>query len=444
MLAKSLRGILFILAVIALLTGSIFPAYQRAQASSGRPYQWVNAPMDVIGPLYTQPVDPIGKLYLSARLEPDGSDFDQHIWDNFTLQSAETVTEIAWIGGYDPLKLGMGGPVSDFTVAIYPSIAAGTEPAVALPPLVTYQTGGNAGETAYGTIGSIPMYSYSFTLPFSFAASAGVKYWVHIKAIQWGSSPDWGLAAGTGGNSSHYRWGAGAGGDSGYRTVPGDAAFSVMGLIPDTPTDILLSNDIVNENQPANTVVGDLTGIDPDPLATFTFGLSCSSPGADDASFNINGTNLRTSSSFNFEVKDIYDICIRVTDQNALSFDKNFVIYVNNVNEAPTGISLSSTTVNEFQPVNTVIGALTASDPDAGATFTYSLTCAVAGADDGSFNILGANLRTSAIFNFDAKSTYNICIHVADQGGLPFEKNFVITVNNINLIYLPLVVMLGP
>jgi len=188
----------------------------------------------------------------------------------------------------------------------------------------------------------------------------------------------------------------------------------------------------VDENQPINTVVGVLSATDPDAGATFTFSLTCAAAGADDGAFNIFGTNLRTSAMFDFETKSAYNICIRVTDQGGLSIDKNFVITVNNLNEAPTAISLSANSVNENQPVNTVVGALTATDLDAGATFTFSLTCAVAGADDGSFNILGTNLRASAIFDFETKSSYNICVRVTDQGGLTFDKNFIVTVNNVD------------
>jgi hypothetical protein len=198
------------------------------------------------------------------------------------------------------------------------------------------------------------------------------------------------------------------------------------------PTDIMLSNNSVDENQPVNTIVGGLTAASPDLAATFTFSLACAVAGADDGSFNISGTNLRTSAIFNRETKSTYNICIRVTDQNLLTFDKNFAITVNNVNEAPTGISLSSTTLNENLPANTVVGALTATDPDAAATFTFSLACAVAGADDASFNISGTNLRTSAAFNFEAKSTYSICVRVSDQGALTYDKNFAISVNNLN------------
>jgi hypothetical protein len=153
---------------------------------------------------------------------------------------------------------------------------------------------------------------------------------------------------------------------------------------------------------------------------------------------------LRTSAIFNYETKSSYNICIRVTDQDGLFYDENFVISVTNVNEAPLNISLSNSTVDEFQPVNTLVGALSATDPDAGATFTYSLACAAPGADDDSFNILGTSLRTSATFFSEIKSLYNICIRVTDQGGLAYDKSFVISVNNVYaslvLIYLPLAI----
>jgi hypothetical protein len=177
--------------------------------------------------LYEQPVDPNGKLLLSAWRDPDGSDYDEYVWDDFTLPSDGTISAIDWYGVYDPLKFGKGGGVFDFRVSIYPSNPAGTEPAVAGLPLVEYQTGGNAGETAVGTVGTATLYGYTFTLPTSFPAAAGERYWIQIEASQQGSLPDWCLMAGTGGDARHYWRGSGAGGDIMYRSMPGDAAFSI-------------------------------------------------------------------------------------------------------------------------------------------------------------------------------------------------------------------------
>ena len=108
--------------------------------------------------IYRQPPSPDGGLLPSSWWQPNESSFDHYVWDNFTLDSAQTITEIQWRGGYDPARFGSGGPVVDFTVAIYRSIASGTEPDVVNPPLISYQAGGNAGETPVGEFGGIMMY----------------------------------------------------------------------------------------------------------------------------------------------------------------------------------------------------------------------------------------------------------------------------------------------
>jgi hypothetical protein len=236
MLPKSVHSFYSFLAAAGLLLLTSCSGNTGSQASTDTTFVGVNESAVTTGTIYNQPVDPNGKLLLSSWLDPDGSDNDQYIWDNFTLQSNETITEIDWLGVYDPLRFGAGGPVIDFSVSIYPSIAAGTEPAVANPPLVRYQTGGNAGETAIGTAGGITLYGYTFSLPTPFPVSAGVKYWVQIEAFQHGSIPDWCLAPGADGDGSHFRRTAGAGGDILYRSAPGDAAFTLLGPVPDIAT----------------------------------------------------------------------------------------------------------------------------------------------------------------------------------------------------------------
>jgi len=233
---KSPRRTLFFLFAIGLLLSSSCSADAGTQELIDQTYLGVNNSAVVTGTIYNQPVDANGKLLLSSWLDPDGSDNDQYIWDNFTLQSNETITEIDWSGVYDPLRFDAGGPVLDFSISIFPSIAAGTEPAIATPPLVHYQTGGNAGETPVGTVGGSTWYSYVFSLPTPFIASAGIRYWVQIEAFQHGSIPDWCLAAGAGADGSHFRRTSGAGGDVLYRSAPGDVAFTLLGPIPDVPT----------------------------------------------------------------------------------------------------------------------------------------------------------------------------------------------------------------
>jgi len=175
--------------------------------------------------IYEQPPNPSGGLFLSSWLSPGESNYDEYVWDNFTLASGQVITEVQWRGGYDPAKAGSGGPVLDFTVAIYLSTIAGA-PDLVNPAPVQYQTGGNAGQTLAGTFGGVTMYDYVFTLPAPFYAAAGTKYWVYIVAVQQGN-PDWGLAVGTGGDGIHYRKIHILGYT--YQWIPGDAAFKLLG-----------------------------------------------------------------------------------------------------------------------------------------------------------------------------------------------------------------------
>ncbi len=175
---------------------------------------------------YNQPVNPNGGLYQSSRWDPDGSDYDQYVWDDFTFQSTTSISEIGWVGAYDPAKFGSGGKVLDFTVAIYPSITAGSQPDVAHSALVEYHTNGNAHETAADSLAGLRYYAYSFVLPAPFIAADGTKYWIQIEAMQHGI-PDWGIAAATGGDGAYFRRIANVS-DIFYQIIQGDAAFSLV------------------------------------------------------------------------------------------------------------------------------------------------------------------------------------------------------------------------
>jgi len=107
-------------------------------------------------------------------------------------------------------------------------------------------------------------------------------------------------------------------------------------------------------------------------------------------------------------------------------------ITVNPINDAPTDIALSANTVVENLPINTVIGTLSSTDPDLGDTFSYSLVSGAGSTDNASFNISGSSLRTSAIFNYETKSSYSIRVRSTDAGSLFYEKAFTILVTNVN------------
>jgi len=210
-----------------------------------------------------------------------------------------------------------------------------------------------------------------------------------------------------------------------------EEAFTInVTNVNEQPTNVDLSNDILPENQPTDTVVGALSTADVDSGDNFTYTLV--SGGTDNPSFYISDNQLKTAESFDFEARGSYNVRIRSTDDGGLGIEKSFTIHVTNLNEEPNNIALPSRRISENQPPGTVVGTFNTSDPDSGDTFTYDLTIGEGSGDNGSFSIVGNTLRTDASFNYEAQSRYSIRVRTTDQIGLSYEKAFTIDVTNIN------------
>ncbi|MED1796405.1 Ig-like domain-containing protein [Brevibacillus nitrificans] len=121
-------------------------------------------------------------------------------------------------------------------------------------------------------------------------------------------------------------------------------------------------------------------------------------------------------------------VAVEVTSSTGVS--KTYTITVNRQepNEPPTALTLSNYKIEENKPVKTVVGTLTATDSNAGETFTYSL---VAG-DTGSFVIEGNQLKSNEIFDYEQKNNYSVTISVKDSRNATFSHAFTIEVVDVN------------
>ncbi|MCB9418994.1 MAG: cadherin domain-containing protein [Ardenticatenaceae bacterium] len=200
----------------------------------------------------------------------------------------------------------------------------------------------------------------------------------------------------------------------------------------DAPTDISLSNSSVAENQPSGTAVGTFSSTDQDTGDIHTYALVSGDGDTGNGSFQISGTQLQTAASFNREVQSSYSIRVQTDDNHGGTFEKALTITVTNVNEGPTNIALSSSSVDENLNSGTAVGSLSTTDPDSGDTFTYSLVTGSGDADNSSFQISGSQLQTAVKFDFETKNSYSVRIQTRDSGGLTFEKAFSITINDAN------------
>ena len=198
-----------------------------------------------------------------------------------------------------------------------------------------------------------------------------------------------------------------------------------------TPTNIALSSSSIAENNAVNAVIGALSTTDADTSDTHTYTLVSGTGSTDNASFNISGSNLRAGIQFDYETKSSYSVRIRTTDNDGAYFEKAFTISITNVNEAPTNITLSSTTINENNSINAVVGAFSTTDVDSGDTHTYTLVSGTGSTDNASFNISGSNLRAGVVFDYETKNSYSIRVRSTDASGLYFEKAFTITIGNL-------------
>lgn len=110
------------------------------------------------------------------------------------------------------------------------------------------------------------------------------------------------------------------------------------------PTDLALSNNHINENVASNSIVGQFTTTDPDTADhDFTYTLVAGTGDADNAAFTIDASgNLKISASPDFETKNVYNIRVSTADNNGGSFEKAFVVYIDNLVDPTINVSKTS------------------------------------------------------------------------------------------------------
>jgi len=136
-------------------------------------------------------------------------------------------------------------------------------------------------------------------------------------------------------------------------------------------SDLTLEDNQIDENLPVGSLVGTFTFEDADPEDEFTLALVDTENYPDNASFTIDGYDLKSAEVFDFETKDTYSIRVQVTDDSGAIFEKSFTITVNDANDAPVIAPIADQTIPEGVEWSYQVSA---SDEDVPAqTLTYSL-----------------------------------------------------------------------
>ncbi|MFM7908331.1 MAG: putative Ig domain-containing protein [Microcystis sp.] len=205
-------------------------------------------------------------------------------------------------------------------------------------------------------------------------------------------------------------------------------------IIDQPPSDLTLSNNRIGENLAIGTIIGTFTTTDIplNPTNTFTYNLVTGIGATDNNLFTINGNKLQTNVVFDHERRSSYSIRVRTTDPAGLSLEKSLTINVIDVNESPTDLNISNSSIAENQPQGTVVGTFSTTDPDRGNTFTYSLVSGAGSTNNSLFTIENNQLKTKSGFNHENINNYSIRVRTTDGNGLFFEKSLTINVTNVN------------
>jgi len=192
------------------------------------------------------------------------------------------------------------------------------------------------------------------------------------------------------------------------------------------PTDIDLDSNAVDENQPAESLVGNFSTTDPDVGDTHTYSLVSGEGDGDNDKFAIVENQLQTKQEFNFETDASYSIRVKTDDGNGGTFEKPFIISINNLNESPSFASIPETEAIEGE---TYIYNISVSDPDLGDELNISGVSlpqwlSLTDSGDGTATLTGTPADTEV-------GSHDINIEVTDAGGLSASQKWAIDVADI-------------
>ncbi|MCB1431851.1 MAG: cadherin repeat domain-containing protein, partial [Alphaproteobacteria bacterium] len=190
------------------------------------------------------------------------------------------------------------------------------------------------------------------------------------------------------------------------------------------PTNISLSAAAIAENSTNGSIIGTLSTADPDANDTFSYMLLNNAGGR----FAIQGNKITVANGtlLNFEDQTSHQISVRVTDSGGNQIDRNFTISVTDVNEAPSNITISNATVVENAAHNSLVGTLSATDPDTGDTLTYTLLDNALAR----FSLSGQDILVNdgPRIDYERWTSHTITVQAMDSAGNTTTRDIVISV----------------
>ncbi len=143
--------------------------------------------------------------------------------------------------------------------------------------------------------------------------------------------------------------------------LAGSAGPSASFTVANGPTDILIDQSSLPENNTPDTTVGTLSAVNGSMVR---YALVAGTGSDDNALFHINGAKLVLSVSADFESRSAYSVRVRATDSNGIFVEKAFAISIINVDEPPIAGADSIVRTNTQPRIKIPVASLLANDSD--------------------------------------------------------------------------------
>ncbi|WP_425390281.1 cadherin domain-containing protein [Ekhidna sp.] len=181
----------------------------------------------------------------------------------------------------------------------------------------------------------------------------------------------------------------------------------------------------IDENSAVGTSLGTLTSSDPEN-DDLTFSITT---GNDLGAFQIDANTAEVtvvdSEPLDFETNSNFEYIVEV-DDGEFTNTATISVSLNDINEAPSDIFISSDTISENREAGTLIGILSTEDEDGDESFTYSFPT-----ENDLFEIAVDELLSKVEFDYEESGSHSLEITTTDNGGLSFSKTFDITIIDV-------------
>ena len=147
---------------------------------------------------------------------------------------------------------------------------------------------------------------------------------------------------------------------------------------------------------------------------------------------NTGEVTVADTSLLDFETTTSHDVTVQVTDSGGNTYDEVMSINIADGNDTPTDMSITASTVTENAANGTAVGTVSTTDPDAGETFTYTLTDDAGGRFAIDVNTGAVTVADGSLLDYETATSHNVTVRVTDSGGNTYDEVMAVSVTNTN------------